>query len=69
MNSRDVVGRRIVSVRQTRWWNPCVTKFQMVIDAIVLDDGTEITFRACEAPDEPVPLASVQKSDGATKDP
>ncbi len=68
MNSRDVVGRRIVAVRQTRYWNPCVTRLQMVIDAIVLDDGTEILFRACESPDDPVPLASIQKNDTATKD-
>lgn len=40
----------------------------MVIDAIVLDDGTEILFRACESPDDPVPLASIQKNDTATKD-
>ena len=66
MRARDVVGRRIVSVRQRRSDFSAQT---YEIDAIVLDNGTEIQFWAQEHPDgtDPLPVAVVVKSPCAAR--
>lgn len=47
MRARDVVGRRIIGVRQTRIRDKCA-KIVMHIDALVLDNGDEIHFNVAE---------------------
>lgn len=42
MRSRDVVGRRIVRVNQERTWNVSLQRFDMMLQSLVLDDGTQI---------------------------
>ena len=49
MKTRDVLGKRIVAVRQHRRMRDDVRDFAgMEVDAIILDDGTEIRPHAFE---------------------
>lgn len=44
MRAKDVVGRKIVKVNQTRFWDHTQQKFQYNLDSLWLDDGTSILF-------------------------
>lgn len=49
MKVRDVVGRRIVAARQARCYREDTHDFVgMHLDALVLDNGTEIRFMVLE---------------------
>lgn len=43
MRARDLVGRRIVAVRQNRWWCPSYQKW-CTDPVLVLDNGTTLHF-------------------------
>ena len=42
MKSRDVIGKRIKAVRQTRWYNDHSGTHEVTVDALILEDGTEL---------------------------
>lgn len=48
MNRRDVVGKKIVSVQQYRFWDDNIGKMQTAVCAIRLDNGTSLVFGVCE---------------------
>jgi len=48
MKSRDAIGKRIVAIRHTRWWNVSARKMECSVDALVLEDGTELRTFAGE---------------------
>jgi hypothetical protein len=48
MRSRDVVGRRIVAVEQSRHVNGMTGRRVVALDALVLDNGDRIAFSAHE---------------------
>lgn len=43
MNTRGIIGRRIVRIDQQRYYNDQLKCFQHNVDRIVLDDGTVLT--------------------------
>jgi hypothetical protein len=61
MKSRDVVGRRVVSVRQSTFFNRHTGSKVCVLEAIVLEGGVEILFSATETGTDVVPTASVHR--------
>ena len=42
MKSRGIVGKRIVAVRQSHFWNENIRTMDIDVIAIVLEDGTEL---------------------------
>lgn len=44
MKARDVIGRKIVAVHQTRFYNEHMKRFSYEINSITLDDGRRIYF-------------------------
>lgn len=42
MRARDVIGKRIKAVRQTRWYNDHSGMREVTVDALILEDGTEL---------------------------
>lgn len=60
MNKRDLVGRTIADVHQTRFWNPQVGKMETSLDALVLDNGKVLHVMASETDVEPYVRAWVQ---------
>jgi hypothetical protein len=44
MRARDVVGRRIVEMRQTRTYDHGIGQSFMEFDRLILDDGSQIVF-------------------------
>lgn len=46
MKSSDVIGRKIVKVRQTRRYNEATRRFYFEVEGFVLDDGTRIVLLA-----------------------
>jgi hypothetical protein len=63
MKARDVIGRRIVAVRQERVrLNTGRTAYH--VDAFVLDDGTVVNFDTADREDDNVVEATVWKTKG-----
>lgn len=54
MKKRDVVGRRIVDVRQDRVWNNHLQRSVTALLAVYLDNGTCISLSAVEMEDQPM---------------
>ena len=54
MRARDVVGRRIVAVEHSRWWNEHLRRLETTCVRLVLDDGSVIWPDAFESLDAPV---------------
>lgn len=52
MKASDVVGKKIVRVEQTRWYNDNLRRFEYEV-TLVLDDGTRIVASASETLDCP----------------
>lgn len=42
VKARDAVGKKIVAVRQTRWFNEHTGTREVTVDALILEDGTEL---------------------------
>jgi hypothetical protein len=61
VKARDVVGRRIVRVNQTRFYNRQYNEFVHVLDSIWLDDGTRLVLVAQEDDYEPYVVGLVAK--------
>lgn len=61
MKSRDVIGKRIVAVHQTRFWDGTVDQMTVGTDAIELEDGTIIYLMAHETETEPYVKAWTNK--------
>ena len=59
MKSRDVVGRRVTGVRQSRHWNAHLSEFSYTVAWIELEGGVRIVFHAEETEDCPHVTASV----------
>lgn len=62
MNAKEVVGKKIVKVYQQKFWNTHVGAWDVSIDALELDNGTMISFTACESETEPFVTAQVVKA-------
>lgn len=54
MRRRDVVGRRIVEIRQERFWNSHLQRVEVALSALYLDNGTCISFGAIETEEMPI---------------
>ena len=54
MRARDVIGKRIVAVRQQRVWNDHLGQFTYDLAAIELEGGREIRVLAVETETEPL---------------
>jgi len=54
MRARDVIGKRIVAVRQQRVWNDHLGQFIDDLAAIELEGGREIRVLAVETETEPL---------------
>ncbi len=54
MKSRDVVGKRIVRVHQTRFWNEHLGRHEWAVTSIDLDNGTSLLLMSVETETEPV---------------
>lgn len=69
MKTRDVIGRRIVSVDQERVWNGHLKRFSVVLYSLTLDNGARICLYAEETPECPWVTARVVKPEklGKTK--
>jgi hypothetical protein len=50
VKARDVVGRKIVGIRQSKVWNEDERKFEISLEAIQLDNGTSILMTVHEVP-------------------
>lgn len=61
MKARDVVGHRIVKVRQERFWNPQIGETVWGINSITLDNGAVIILIAHETDQEPYVAARLVK--------
>jgi len=48
VRKRDVVGRTIVDVRQTRFWNPQTGTWEHDLECLTLDNGKHLYFQASE---------------------
>lgn len=64
MKSRDVVGRRIVEVRQQRYFNRWSCLWQVKVGSIVLDDGAVIVLSVQQDEDDAFVQAVVLKGKG-----
>lgn len=53
MRARDVVGKRIVAVRQQRFKPRRYGDVRTALCSLALDDGTVLSFQACEGDAEP----------------
>jgi hypothetical protein len=53
MNTRDVIGRRIVKVDHVRWYNAHLNRLETDVERIWLDDGSFLHPFAYETPDSP----------------
>lgn len=62
MRARDIVGKRIVKVKQTRFWNEHLQSFDVQFDSIELDNGTMVYFMCVETETEPACVTVVQKA-------
>lgn len=56
MKSRDIVGKRIVELRQTVVRDPEYGTI-VSIDSLILDDGSRVDFNCAPTTDLPVPIA------------
>lgn len=54
MKRRDVIGRRIVNIRQDRFWNTHLQRVEVALSALYLDNGTCISLGAVETEDAPI---------------
>jgi len=54
MRSRDVVGKRIVSITNERISDPEYYGPKVICTSIELEDGTVILCHVCETSDQPV---------------
>ena len=61
MKKSDVIGRRIVGVRQERFWNEHTGSWSVSLEALVLDNGSIISLSAFESETEPYTSARVVK--------
>ena len=61
MRARDVVGKRIVEIRQMKFWDERTRSQRVHFAAMVLDDGTWIDFTANESEHDPYVEAKVEK--------
>lgn len=53
MNKRNVIGHKIVAVRQERMWNGETRGFCVAVSSITLDNGTVIVLHPIETESEP----------------
>lgn len=51
MRARDVVGRKIVGVRQVRFWSAHTNSWAVSLEAIELDNGAVIALHAFDTQD------------------
>lgn len=54
MKARDIVGRRVVSIEQTTFWNSHLGKNDNYVTSITLDNGTCLLPTAYETETEPL---------------
>lgn len=66
MRARDVVGRRIVAVRQERV-RLNTGRVTYHVDALVLDDGTVVNFDTVDRENDSVVEATVWSSKGGQR--
>lgn len=70
MKAKDAVGRKIVGVRQTRWFNDYSHKHEITVDALILDNGTELRpFGFPTETDHAATLLAVKKPKDKAKAP
>ncbi len=67
MKARDVVGRRIVSVRQVRT-QLTSGKWCTVVTALTLDNGARLVLHAYETEESPVPDMTCVKENKQRKE-
>ena len=53
MTSRDIIGRCIEKVEHRRWYNEHLKRTEIVVDRIILDDGSVLYPFAFETTSEP----------------
>lgn len=61
MNSRDVLGKKIVRIHQTRFYDHGYNGWEYALTSIELEDGTKIYLHAHESETEPWVDATVRK--------
>ena len=54
MKTRGVLGKRIARIVQRRFYNPQIGRMTVAVEALVLDDGTELHPIAEETEFEPI---------------
>lgn len=67
MKSRDVIGKKIVRVDHTRWFNSHRRAWEKTVDRIVLDDGSMLRPFAFETRDCPAATINLIKMKGGEK--
>lgn len=64
MQSRDVIGKRIVGIEQERFWDVTTASWAASITAILLEGGSRILLSAHESEDAPYVEARLSKKKG-----
>lgn len=53
MKARDIIGKKVVAVHQTRFYNSHIGVMDINLKSIDFDDGSSIVFSAFETETEP----------------
>lgn len=61
MKARDVVGRKIVGIHQTRIWDTEQQQWEINLDSIQLDNGTSILLMTHEIPYDSIVHAFIHR--------